>query len=163
MSLSHRAARPLLASIFIGGGLDAFLHPDGKVKAAEAVTKPVAEFLSFIPDDPALLVRVNGGAQVVAGALLAVGKYRRLAALTLIGSIVPTTVAGHRFWEEVDPERRAQQQVHFLKNLSLLGGLLLAATDTDGAPSLGWRLRRRAHQVTEHLTPQPAETHLLAS
>jgi putative oxidoreductase len=60
---------------------------------------------------------------------------------------VPTTLAGHRFWEEDDPARRHQQQIHFFKNLGLLGGLVLAAADTGGAPSLGWRARRAARRV----------------
>jgi hypothetical protein len=30
-----------------------------------------------------------------------------------------------------------------LKNLGLLGGLILAAFDTEGAPSVSWRIRRQ--------------------
>jgi hypothetical protein len=67
-----------------------------------------------------------------------------LAALALIGSIVPTTYAGHRFWEESDDVAKQQQLTHFLKNLGLLGGLILAAVDTEGAPSISWRAKRRA-------------------
>jgi hypothetical protein len=84
--------------------------------------------------------------------LLAIGKFRRLAALALIGSLIPTTLAGHRFWEEADEAKRAQQQIHFLKNLGLLGGLILAAVDTEGAPSLGWKARRRARRMATALT-----------
>ena len=47
-----------------------------------------------------MLVRVNGAVQVGAGVFLAIGKFRRPAAFALIGSIIPTTYAGHRFWEE---------------------------------------------------------------
>jgi putative oxidoreductase len=66
-------------------------------------------------------VKVNAGAQVAAGTLLAIGKLPRLAALVLIGSAVPTTYAGHRFWELDDKQTRAQQRIHFLKNLGLIG------------------------------------------
>jgi len=38
---------------------------------------------------------------------------------------VPTTLAGHRFWEEEDEAARAQQTVQFLKNAAMMGGLLL--------------------------------------
>ena len=147
MALSRRIARPLLASIFIAGGIDALRDPEGKVKPAEAVVGPLSEQLSFVPNDPVTLVRVNGAVQVGAGTLLAIGKFRRLASLALIASIIPTTYAGHRFWDEADDEIRAQQQVHFLKNLGLLGGLILAAMDTEGEPSLGWRARRRGRQL----------------
>ena len=148
MSISRRIARPLLASMFIAGGLDAIQSPESKVKAAAAVTEPLKTRFPALPEDNATLVRLNGMVQVGAGGLLAIGKFRRLASWALVASVIPTTYAGHRFWEEVDDETRAQQRVHFLKNLGLLGGLILAATDTEGAPSLGWRARRRAGEVT---------------
>jgi uncharacterized membrane protein YphA (DoxX/SURF4 family) len=147
MALSRRIARPLLASIFIAGGLEAVQNPAGKVKKAETVTKPLSEIVGAMPSDPETLVRINGAVQISAGLLLATGKLRRLASLALIGSIIPTTYAGHRFWEETDEVARAQQRIHFLKNLGLLGGLILAAVDTEGDPSLGWRTKRRAHQL----------------
>lgn len=146
MALSRRIARPLLASIFVVGGWDALWNPDGKAKKAEAVSQPLGETVGVDQLDAKTLVRVNGAVQIGGGVLLAVGKYRRLAALALIGSIVPTTYAGHRFWEESDPTTRAQQKMQFLKNLGLLGGLILAAFDTEGEPSLGWRAKRQAHE-----------------
>jgi hypothetical protein len=57
----------------------------------------------------------------------------------LSASIVPTTVAGHAFWNETDPVVRKQQRTQFLKNLGLLGGLLLATVDTEGKPGLAYR------------------------
>ena len=147
MTLSRRLARPLLASIFVVGGWDAIWNPAGKTKKAEAVTEPLAEKAGLSGLDTETFVRVNGVVQIGGGILLAVGKFRRLAALALIGSIVPTTYAGHRFWEESDPTTRNQQKVHFLKNLGLLGGLILAAFDTEGEPSLAWRTKRQARQL----------------
>jgi uncharacterized membrane protein YphA (DoxX/SURF4 family) len=151
MALTRRIARPMLASIFVVGGLDAVQHPAGKAKKVEveAVTDPLDVNVRRIPLDPETLVRINGAVQIGAGVLLATGRFRRLASLALIGSIIPTTYAGHRFWEETDPVTRAQQKIHFLKNLGLLGGLILAAFDTEGQPSLGWRAKRRAGQLEE--------------
>jgi putative oxidoreductase len=142
MSIPGRVARPLLASIFISSGFDAVQHPDGKVKAAEKVTGPLAERVSALPGDTANLVRFNGAVQVAAGALLSFGILRRSAALALIGSLVPTTIAGHRFWEELDDGARAQQLTQFLKNLGLLGGLVLLATEGSAQKS------RRASTAT---------------
>jgi uncharacterized membrane protein YphA (DoxX/SURF4 family) len=147
MALTRRIARPLLAAVFIADGIDSLRDPERKAKAAQAVTVPLARRVPAVPDDPELLVRLNGTVQVGAGVLLAVGRFRRLAALALIASIVPTTYAAHRFWEEDDDVIRADQQVHFLKNVGLLGGLVLAAFDTEGEPSLGWRARRRAARI----------------
>jgi putative oxidoreductase len=147
MALSRRIARPLLASIFVVGGWDAFWNPAGKAKKAQAVAEPLSNSVGVDQLDPETLVRINGAVQIVGGVFLAVGKYRRLAAMALIGSIVPTTYAGHRFWEESDPTTRAQQKMHFVKNLGLLGGLILAAFDTEGEPSLGWRAKRQAREL----------------
>jgi uncharacterized membrane protein YphA (DoxX/SURF4 family) len=146
MTISRRAARPLLATVFIAGGIETLRHPEPRVKMAEPIAPPVARALG-LPADTEQLVKINAVVDVTAGLLLAVGWLPRLAAAALAGSLVPTTLAGHRFWEETDPMRRAQQQIHFFKNLGLLGGLILAALDTDGAPSVSWRTRRAARRV----------------
>src|SRR6202035_5849810 len=126
MQLLRPLARPLLASAFVAGGIDAILNSEGKVKAAEFVTRPLSERFSFITQDTETLVRANGATQLVGGVVLALGRLTRLSSLALITSIVPTTIANHRFWEATSDEERAQQRAHFLKNAGLLGGLLLA-------------------------------------
>ncbi len=103
----------------------------------------IAEKVPILPQDAEQLVRINGAVMVGAGTLMALGKFRRLAAVALIGSIIPTTYAGRRFWEEEDEASRAQQRIDFLKNLGLLAGLILEAVDTEGSPSLMWRATHR--------------------
>ena len=65
----------------------------------------------------------------------------------LAASLVPTTAAGHRFWEETDPDHPGDQRLHFLKNVSMLGGLLIAAVDTEGKPGVAWRAKRAVGDV----------------
>lgn len=142
MTLVRRVARPLLAAMFVAGGLDQLKHPGGKTDTAAPIIAKVAPALG-LPDDTELLVRANGAAMVGAGSLLALGRFPRLASAVLAATLVPTTVAAHAFWQEQDPQVRAQQKVQFLKNLGLLGGLLLAAVDTEGRPGLAYR----AHMV----------------
>jgi putative oxidoreductase len=134
----------MMAAIFIIQGIDSLLHPDTKAPAAEKVVRPLAERVPVVPDQVEQAVRLNGAVQVAAGSLLAIGKFPRLSAAVLAASLVPTTAAGHRFWESDDKLERAQQKVHFLKNLSILGGLLIAAGDTAGNPSIAWRGRHAA-------------------
>jgi uncharacterized membrane protein YphA (DoxX/SURF4 family) len=152
-----------LASAFIAEGLNAIRTPEGNREAVESSLATDTE----IRDNAVTLVRVNGAVQVGGGVLLASGKFPRLAALALIGTIVPTTYTGHRFWEEPDAELRAQKRMQLLKNLGLLGGLIFAAFDTDGAPSVAWRTRRRvrqvAHSVTEAHALSDADAHHPAS
>lgn len=119
--------RPLLASMFIAGGWDTFNDPARVTPTAERVVQPIASRFPSLPDDTEPYVKFNGGVQVAAGSLLALGLFPRQAALGLAGTLIPTTLAGHRFWEIEDPALRKQQRVHLLKNLSMLGGLLLLA------------------------------------
>lgn len=64
------------------------------------------------------------------------------------GQPIPTTLAGHRFWEESDAVIRAQQRTALLKNWAIGGGLLLGVLDNDGAPSLRWRTGNARHQFS---------------
>lgn len=138
----------MLAGMFVYGGVDAVRHPESKVEKAEPVIDQIAAGLGA-SDDPTGWVRFNGVAQVTAGLTLAVGKLPRVSALVLAVSLVPTTLAGHRFWDEDDPAKRAAQTIQFLKNASMLGGLLLAVADTEGRPSMSWRVRHAAEQATD--------------
>lgn len=148
--LIRRLARPLLASIFIKGGVDTLLNPEPRVQAAAPLVNKVSDQLPpQAPSDPDQLVRIDAGVKVAAGTLLALGKFPRLSSLALAGSIVPTTYVGHAFWEKSDPAEKAADQLQFLKNLSILGGLVLAAVDTEGKPSLGWRGRRAARKLED--------------
>jgi len=63
-------------------------------------------------------------ASMISSAQSAAGEMSRLAALALAVSMVPTTIAGHPFWEIDDPVKRSQQRVQFLKNTAMAGGLM---------------------------------------
>jgi uncharacterized membrane protein YphA (DoxX/SURF4 family) len=114
------AGRVGLAAMFITGGADAMLTPGPRTtKAAEL----------GVPLDPELAVRVNGAAMLAAGVALAVGLWPRLAAGVLAGTLVPTTLAGHPYWQLDDPAARRQQRAHFFKNVGLFGGALLVLSE----------------------------------
>jgi uncharacterized membrane protein YphA (DoxX/SURF4 family) len=152
--LVRRIARPLLASSFIYGGIDTLRNPQSRVPGARPVVEQITEVADKqlpvqVPRDVEQWVKIDAGVKVAAGTLFALGRLPRLSAVALSASIVPTTLAGHRFWEHDDPKERFGQLSHFLKNLGLLGGLLLAAVDTEGKPSVGWRARRAAGHAAE--------------
>jgi putative oxidoreductase len=151
----------MLASVFVVQGLDTFQHPEKVAKLAEPVVRPVADRVPAVPDETEEAVRLNGAIQVAAGVTLGLGVLPRLSALILAGSLVPTTLAGHRFWECEDPQERTQQRIQFLKNLTMMGGLLITAADTGGSPSLAWRRRKAAssaHHVLADLQQSLAES-----
>jgi putative oxidoreductase len=152
--LVRRIARPLLAASFIYGGIDTLRNPQSRVPGARPVVEKVTEQADkslpvTVPRDVEQWVKIDAAVKVGAGSLFALGKFPRLAALLMAGSIVPTTLAGHRFWEHTDPKERFGQLSHFLKNLGLLGGLLIAAVDTEGKPSVGYRARRAAKKAAD--------------
>ena len=137
----------MLASMFVVGGANAVRNADVLAIKAKPVTDKIVGLVhraapqAPIPTDPQTLVRANAAVQVAGGLMLAAGKAPRLSALVLLGSLVPTTLARHRYWEEVDPESKSQQKTLFFKNVSAAGGLLIAAVDTEGKPGLMWRAR----------------------
>ncbi|MDP9239798.1 MAG: DoxX family protein [Actinomycetota bacterium] len=145
MSLLRRVARPMLAVPFITGGIDVLRNPDPRAKLAAPVAAKMAEVLPVpLPSDPVQLVQIDAGLKILGGLMLATGRMPRLAALGLAASLVPTTLAGHSFWEHDDPQQRAHQRIHFGKNVGLIGGLLITAADTGGRPSVGWATRQAA-------------------
>lgn len=137
----------MLASTYVIQGYQTLRNPEPLVPAAEPVVRPIAERVPGAPQQTEQAVRISGGVQLVAGSLLAVGRLPRISALAIAATLVPTTLAGHRFWEAEDQQERFQQRIHFLKNLSMLGGLLIAAADTHGKPSLAWRGRNTARRA----------------
>jgi putative oxidoreductase len=141
----RRLARPLLASYFIAGGVDTLRNPAAKVSSASAA--PVAPALAAklprsVASDPEQYLKADAGVKILSGLLLATNRAPRLSAAVLAASLVPSTAMAHRFWEEKDRGAMRDQQQHFFANVSLVGGLLIAAVDTGGKPSLGWRARR---------------------
>ena len=42
---------------------------------------------------------------------------------------IPTTLAGHSYWQVEDPATRKIQRIQFHKNLAMIGGLLFAVLD----------------------------------
>ncbi|MFI6047078.1 DoxX family protein [Nocardia sp. NPDC051321] len=155
--LLRRLARPLLATVFVVEGVDTLRHPETRVKAATELVQRgqrqlPEEYAAKLPNDPGTVVRINAGAQVAGGVLLALGKAPRLAALVLAATVIPATVTEQDFWNEPDPAQKATKRNAFLKDLGLLGGLMIAAADTEGKPSLGWRGKRAARDAAATVT-----------
>ncbi len=152
--LVRRIARPLLAAPFVYGGVSTLRKPQDRVPGARPVVEKITDVADRqlpvqLPHDVEQWVKADAAVKVVAGTLFSLGRLPRLTALVLAGSVVPTTLAGHRFWEHTDPTERFGQISNFLKNSGLLGGLLLAAVDTEGKPSVGYRARRAAKKAAD--------------
>ena len=151
--LIRRIARPLLSAAFIGQGVETLRNPAVSLPATEPTVAALRQlpepYGDKVPSNPETAARINAAVQVAGGVLLATGKMPRVASAALAFTVIPGSLGGHLFWTESDPERKAQKRRGLLTDLSLLGGLIIAAADTAGRPSLGWRGRQAAARVSE--------------
>jgi uncharacterized membrane protein YphA (DoxX/SURF4 family) len=151
--LIRRIARPLLSAVFIGQGIETLRNPSVTLEATEptvAALRTLPEpYGDKVPSNPETVARINAAVQVSGGLLLATGRLPRIASAALAVTVIPGSLGGHLFWTEKDPQRKAEQRRALLTDLSLLGGLIIAAADTAGKPSLGWRGRQAAGRLSE--------------
>lgn len=138
MSVTRRLAKSLLSAIFISSGVAALRDPSYIAGAVEAAGL----------SEPKKLAQIHGATNLAGGLALATNKLPRLAALGLAAGMVPTTAIGHAFWS-APPEMKQMQQINFMKNLGLIGGLLMAAVDTGGRESLGHLLGRASKRAAK--------------
>jgi putative oxidoreductase len=136
VSLVRPLSRALLAAPFVVLGYEAAAEPGGRVDLAAAMGIP----------EPELAVRLNGAAMTAGGIALGLGLLPRAAAVGLAASLVPTTLAGHAFWQHEDAGARKTNRIQFLKNLGLLGGLVAVAAATEPR---GRRGRDRGSRAVE--------------
>jgi putative oxidoreductase len=120
-TLIRICARLGLSAIFVYTGYGMFNN-------AERYAKRAAAAIPMLPDDP-IIAKVQGGAMMGLGSMLALGVLPKLSARLLALTLIPNTVIGHPFWKAKTPEERRPQLIEFLKNLGLFGGLLYVTAD----------------------------------
>ncbi len=106
--------RVALATIFILSGYGKLTGFDGTTGYIASKGLPAPQFLAAV----AVLIELG------AGLALVIGWKARWAALLFIVFLLVITPIFHNFWA-VPPEQMAAQKINFLKNLSILGGMLL--------------------------------------
>jgi len=117
--------RVLLSLIFVLSGFDKLtLWSDTGAYMASKGMPFVPFFLGM-----AVVLELGGGL------LVGLGYRARLGAVALVVFVIPTTLIFHNFWSLAGPEQMLQTTM-FLKNLSILGGLLLVVACGPGRFSL---------------------------
>ncbi|WP_137719538.1 DoxX family protein [Methylobacillus flagellatus] len=114
--VSHLAGRILLALIFVVAGLGKLANPEGTAGYMASVGVP--EILLW----PTIALEVLGGFAIV------IGLQTRLVGYLLAAFSIATAVLFHANFAD------QMQQILFLKNLAIAGGLLLLAS--SGATAL---------------------------
>jgi putative oxidoreductase len=119
--------RILLAVLFLTSGLNKIADPHGTQQYMAAMGMTWLTGLWYIG---AILVEVGGSLSLLLG-------YRaRIGAWLLLLFMIPTTLIFHTDFGDQN------QMIHFLKNLSIVGGLLYVATYGAGALSMDAGLER---------------------
>jgi putative oxidoreductase len=117
--------RILLGLIFVLSGFQKLMGFSGVVANITGKGLPLPEVLAV------LTVAIELGA----GLLLVVGWKARWAALLIFLYIIPVSLTFHNFWT-MEGAQAAMNKIQFLKNVSIMGGMLLVAAFGPGRYSL---------------------------
>jgi putative oxidoreductase len=127
--------RVLLAAIFLGSALMNHIPKfNGIVQAMakEGVPYPAASHAIAI------------GFMLLGGILLVLGYYARFGATLLLIFLMLAAYYFHDFWTFADPKQAMEQQIHFMKNLAMIGAMLIVIANGPGAWSIDGRTRKPA-------------------
>jgi putative oxidoreductase len=127
------AARLAVAALFLPSGI-------GKLMNLSGFTAMLAGKGLPYPD---LFAVLGVAAEILGPIALILGVFPRLTALFLIAFTLIATLISHNFWELTDAAARQAQQIQFLKNLAIMGGLLFYFVSGSGALSLSRLLGAR--------------------
>jgi putative oxidoreductase len=117
--------RILLGSIFVLSGFQKLMGYSGVVASIAGKGLPMPEVLAV------LTVAVELGAAL----LLVVGWKARWAALLIFLFIIPVSLVFHNFWT-MEGAQAAMNRIQFLKNVAIMGGMLMVAAFGPGRYSI---------------------------
>lgn len=115
MDWLYLIGRVLFAMVFIGSGATHFTSYRSSTEFAASKGVPAA----------GLAVPVTGLMILIGGASVLLGVWMEIGTWLIVLFLVPTAFMMHNFWTFSDPTKRANQQAHFMKNLSMAGGALV--------------------------------------
>lgn len=127
MVLRH-LARPLLASWFVYSGVQATLAPQVRAAQIAPDLDPLLADMGISEISAEDVVKAHGAATAAAGVSLALSRTPRTSALVLAALHGGTLGLDRPFWKETDPALRREGIESLVKNVALLGGVLIAAT-----------------------------------
>ncbi|HEX6158068.1 MAG TPA: DoxX family protein [Burkholderiales bacterium] len=128
--MNHLVGRILLALVFLVAGVRKLMAPAASAGYLAKLGFPAPEVMVWV----AIAFELGGAI------LLILGWKTRWGALALALFTLIATFAAHRFWE-FDAAQYANQMNHFLKNLAIVGGMVLLAATGPGPLSVDGRRR----------------------
>jgi uncharacterized membrane protein YphA (DoxX/SURF4 family) len=115
MDIVFLVGRVLLAAIFLLSAVGHFTQRKGMAQYAASKGIPAAE----------AGVVLSGVVFLVGGLSILLGVWTDLGALLIALTLIPVTLMMHAHWKESDAQAKQGEQIHFNKNLALIGGLLV--------------------------------------
>jgi putative oxidoreductase len=119
------AGRLLIASIFVFSGFGKITGFEGTVGYIASKGLPLPQLAAI----GAIIVELGGGI------LLIVGWKARWAAAAMLVFTAAAAVIFHNFWA-VPVDQAQNQMIHFMKNISMMGGLLYVVVHGSGPLSV---------------------------
>lgn len=138
--LSSIIGRIFLSAVFIIAGLNKILNWSGTSEGYLEVLGKwhlatdnafLERLLDFMAQRSGLFLGLATGLELIGGVLVLVGVFTRVGAVCLITFLIPVTIIYHAFWIMQSPEKD-MQVVMFMKNLAILGGLMVVASFGSG-------------------------------
>src|SRR5437588_13098751 len=117
--VGYLAGRVLLTVIFILSGFGKIPHFSAVADGLRQTGWPAATFL----------IALSIAIEIGCGLLLLTGFKARYAALVLVAWLIPVMLTFHNFWAYGGAQQQGQM-INFLKNLAIMGGLLVVATSS---------------------------------
>lgn len=108
-----------------------FLDTLSQWQGRMAVFPSFQDFFSYIIPLAPIILLIATIFEGLGGILILLGFQPRAGALLLILFLIPVTVVYHPFWV-LEGQEAQLQMIMFLKNLSILGGLLILASSGKG-------------------------------
>ncbi len=160
MNVLRFAARTMLASYFVINGVKTVRTPATFTDVSGPIVDKVLpsarrllpdEVAGLLPTDATGVARILGAVQIAGGLSLATGIGRRPGAALLALTMVPRIVSTNPLRAATDDRARLSADI------AVLGGVALAAMDTEGQPNLAWRAQARRQLASKDAQKRKAE------
>ena len=115
MNILFLIGRIIFAGYFIFNGINHFMHLKMMSDYSKSKGVPL----------PSVAVPVTGLMLLLGGLCILLGIHVRIGLALLFVFLVPVSLLMHNFWSIKDPQMKMVEMVNFMKNMALLGAVLM--------------------------------------
>ena len=115
MNILLLIGRIIFGGFFIYSGVNHFIRFEMMTQYAKMKRVPF----------PAIAQGMTGLMLLLGGLSIMFGIYPFVGILLLVAFLIPVTLMMHNFWSLADPQMRMADKINFMKNMALLGALLM--------------------------------------